>query len=121
VVPVILGLIVDGQHHDAGDLGGVLRGPLLHVLGKRVEADGVVVDEVDVPWEGLSEIPDACFHSRLVFRKRMNKGVMATGTSRSARLVIRASARLVPAPYPQRCRRLRLYSGGFRRFLSACL
>jgi hypothetical protein len=31
-----------------------------------------------------------------------NKGVMATGTSRSSRWWIRASARLVPAPYPQR-------------------
>jgi len=34
--------------------------------------------------------------------KMMNKGVMATGTSRSDWLVIRSPARLVPAPYPQR-------------------
>ncbi len=32
----------------------------------------------------------------------MNKGVMATGTSRFAWLVVRSPARLVPAPYPQR-------------------
>src|ERR1051326_1616452 len=31
---------------DAGDLGGALRRPLLHVLGDRVEADGVLLDEV---------------------------------------------------------------------------
>jgi hypothetical protein len=36
--------------------------------------------------------------------KKANKGVMATGTSRSAWLVIRSPARLVPAPYPQRSR-----------------
>lgn len=35
-------------------------------------------------------------------RKMENKGVMATGTSRSSRSCYRSPARLVPAPYPQR-------------------
>jgi len=52
----------------------------------------------------------------IIIRKTLNKGVMATGTSRSSRWWIRAPARLVPAPYPQRCaEKVRLEAASSKR------